>query len=312
MDHPVTTEALEALRRMANEMSTKNEQLITCLISDEMYIRPRNEWDPNKKEYTGFISIGIPMEHEDALPLAKNVLVFMISGINKHFKVPVAYFLTNGLRTAERAALTQEVIIRVCQTGAVIACTTFDGLIANLSTARYLGADFENNKPYFPDPTNEERKIFVISDPPHMLKLARNCFASKKIQVDGKFIRWELVESLENVQRVEGLNLGNKIKTTHLNWKADKMCVRLAAETLNESVADSIEQLCKDGRPEFEDSYVTTQFIRIINNLFDIMNSKKNHEGNAFKKPFSSSTEEDFLNYFVFAEEYLKTLTTDL
>lgn len=303
-----TSEAIEALRLMVDEMKKNDELLITCLISDEMSIRPRSEWDPNMKEYTGFITAGVPEEYENALPLAKNVLVFMVSGMNRSFKVPVAYFLTTGLKTEERAALTQEVILRVSETGVIIACTTFDGLISNISMAKYLGADFDSDKPYFPNPYDKERKIFVILDPSHMVKLARNHFASKELHSRSGPIKWDFILALERIQRENSCNLGNKLKSKHIHWEANKMCVRLAVETMSDSVADSIEQLQEDGTPEFQESNATIEYIRVNNNLFDVMNSKVNHEGPNYKQPISESNEAKIFDYFRFAKNYLKTL----
>ena len=51
-----------------------------------------------------------------------------------------------------------------------------------------------------------------------------------------------------------------------------KMNVRLAAQTLSESVADAIDFCADNEIPGFEDSIATTKFIRYFNRLFDIFN----------------------------------------
>lgn len=49
----------------------------------------------------------------------------------------------------ERAALTNTIIRRINETGAKVTSITFNGPRMNILMAIDLGADFENNKPFF-------------------------------------------------------------------------------------------------------------------------------------------------------------------
>ena len=62
------------------------------------------------------------------------------------------------------------------------------------------------------------------------------------------------------------------------------MNVKVAAQTLSSSVADAMEYLMKSGHPNFADAKGTIRFIRIIDQLFDLLNSR-NPFGKGFKKP---------------------------
>lgn len=144
-----------------------------------------------------------------------------------------------------------------------------------------------------------------------MLKLSRNCIASKKILFDSKGdpIKWEYIENLDRIQRCKMINFGNKLTKTHIEWEDRKMCVRIAAQTLSNSVADSIEFLnTVKKEQDFADSDSTTEYIRTINNLFDIMNTKRNHGGTGFKRPISDSTIDEFQEYFQSGKSYLQGL----
>ena len=44
----------------------------------------------------------------DSLPPAKDVLVFMVVGVNGAWKAPVGYFLIDGLDSIERANLVHQ------------------------------------------------------------------------------------------------------------------------------------------------------------------------------------------------------------
>jgi hypothetical protein len=64
------------------------------------------------------------------------------------------------------------------------------------------------------------------------------------------------------------------------------MKVKTAAQTLSSSVADALEFLMKSGHPQLSDAAGTIKFIRIIDRLFDILNSRSPF-GKRFKKPLS-------------------------
>lgn len=60
-----------------------------------------------------------------------------------------------------------------------------------------------------------------------------------------------------------GLRLANKLSKKHLNWRSMKMKVKLAAEMLSSSVADSLQYLSQiDAR--FKDAGPTIRFIREV------------------------------------------------
>ena len=110
-----------------------------------------------------------------------------------------------------------------------------------------------------------------------MLKLARNALASLSSFTDsnGGEVKWIFFQNLNTIQEEEGLKLGNKLSSQHLQFEKHKMNVRLAAQTLSSSVADAIaflDILMK--LPGFQDSEGTVNFARTIDRLFDILNSR--------------------------------------
>ena len=69
------------------------------------------------------------------------------------------------------------------------------------------------------------------------------------------------------------------------------MNVSIAAQTVSSSVADAIEFLQSSGHPLFQGATGTIQFIRVIDKLFDLLNSR-NPRGNGYKSPLRSSSKE--------------------
>lgn len=108
------------------------------------------------------------------------------------------------------------------------------------------------------------------------------------IDGSGNFIKWEFIEKLEKLQDTEGLHLGNKLRKAHINFFRQKMKVRLAVQLFSESVADALCYCVEELKlPEFVGCQATVHFIRIINNIFDILNCRSMRP-HAFKKALCS------------------------
>lgn len=311
----ISTDALESIQKKAVLYANENgdKEMPVCLISDEMSVKKNVSWNRNVREFSGFAeyvnkSTSDAAELDNKLPLANNALVFMIVG--RDFKIPVAYYLLAGLDATTRAALTIEVIKGVNETGARIMTLTSDGLAANVTVANLLGADFKNNQPYFTSPTNENHKIYVIWDAPHLIKIARGRFATKSLFHNEKPLKWELIVLLHNLQKTRNINLGNKLSDLHVNFQSKKMNVRIAAQTISNSVADCLKQLSEDGEVGFEEVEEEAEYMRTIRNLFDIMNYKERSQNsnNSFKQPICQSTAEEFFKYFDQATNYLENI----
>lgn len=312
------TEYYDVLRKKVQEFKANNPQkdFFVVLMSDEMAINQKLQWDNVKKRFIGFATNTNSkkkksVDIENYVPLGKQALVFMVAG--EDFKLALSYFLLNGISSQDRADLTREVILRISETGAKVMAFTSDGFVGNIACTKILGADFDAEKPFFLDPSDPTRKIYVIWDACHMLKLGRNCFGSKQLYHNEEAIKWDLISNLYDLQSRSIVKLGNKLGQTHINWRNRPMNVRIAAETLSDSVANSLQQLCEDGVPGFENAEATIRYIRVINNTFDIMNSRKKNEEDAqnFKRPMSSETKQDYFEYFAYVKVYLKNLVME-
>lgn len=277
-----------------------------------MSIRKGLHYSVQKQSFEGFATyINTSKKNDDEesshAKLAKDALVYMVVG--KDFKVPIAYELCAGLDSIDRAALTLKVIKAIEATGAVIISLTGDGLKGNKTAAEHLGANFEEGRPYFQSPTHPEQKIYVIFDPPHMLKLVRKHFSSNMIYHNDKLVNWKLLEILVNKQSVDNFNLCNKLTKLHMNWNQKPMNVMLATETMSNSVANALQQLCKDGYDEFKDCETTTEFLRYFNSGFDVLNfgadEKKDNKYKQALNPNSAAHIFDFAEKF---KQYISEL----
>jgi hypothetical protein len=98
------------------------------LSQDEVASRKHVIWCEQKKNYIGHVSFS-----SDITELASKALVFMATGVNTSWKVPLGYFYVNGFDGEKRAKLLDECLKflhNVCDTLEVCSIT-FDGDGAN-------------------------------------------------------------------------------------------------------------------------------------------------------------------------------------
>jgi hypothetical protein len=220
-------------------------------------------------------------------------------------------FFFLGLSGRERANLVLIAIEEVEKTGAKAVSLTADGPSTHLTMMRELGAklDPDNMVPFFPNPSHPSRRVHVILDLVHMLKLVRNSLGSSRIiKSPSGLVKWEYIENLHNLQEEIGLRAGTKIKKQHIEWQRNKMKVSIAAQTLSTSVADALDFLREDLKMnEFQDSKATSEFIRLFDRLFDIFNSRS-FIGRNFKAPLKLENQHEWLSLFAEASLYIKQL----
>lgn len=242
--------------------------------------------------------------------MAKNALVFLVVGPD--FKISVAYHLIDGFDGTDRADLTKDIIEHVEENGIIIVSLTSDGLYANLAVAEHLGAKLKEGKPYFYSPTNPQQKIYVIFDPPHMLKLVRQHFSRGNLDSQNGLLNWDLLRILVERQRGGNFNLCNKLTEHHIEWQQKPMNIMLAAQTISKSVADAIVQLQNDGYEEFENAEATVEFLQNFNDIFDVLNMAEKDQTKGFKQPLCESTAETIFSFAETMETYINQMTIDV
>lgn len=156
---------------------------------------------------------------------------------------------------------------------------TFDGCPSNLAMAKILGCNLEPNdnmKTTFEHPVTKQ-PVAIIMDACHMIKLVRNCLQAYGNIVDGNgdIISWAHLENLNRLQTSENFHLANKLRKDHIDFHNQKMKVKLATQLLSKSVADALD-FCREKLKiaSFKETSATSQFIRIFNDLFDVLNSR--------------------------------------
>ena len=117
----------------------------------------------------------------ESLPLTNTMLVFMVRGLFSGLQFPYAQFPCASLSGDQLFPLFWEAVARLERYGVKVLGLTCDGLAANRRFFK-LHNDSQGTELTYkvPNPyTDEPRPIYFMSDPPHLLKTVRNCWANK-------------------------------------------------------------------------------------------------------------------------------------
>ena len=264
----------EVLASLKGKVTPDNKDV--AIIFDAMSIKSAYQFDRGSSTYVGSVNYGHLQSGCDE-SLAKEALVFMAVGLKKHFKVPIAYFLIDKLSASTQAQIVKDAVILLTEAGHCVRAVVCDGNFTNQSTAEVLGCRLNVNSMITKFKIeNITEEVHFVFDVCHLLKNVRNCLKEYGPLVsDLGTIDWHYIEELHKLQQHDNLVLANKLTAKHVNFENHKMNVKLAAQTLSNSVACAIDFARLDLKlKSFEYSDATTDFIRRFDALFDVCNSK--------------------------------------
>ncbi len=195
---PVSTglsSAVDAqLRDLAQKTSPSLAKYVVVLI-DEMYVKEGLVFNKSTGAITGFVDLDDFNNHlidfENAIsqdtnqkscrPFAKTLLVFMVRGVVTNFVFPYALYPAASLKGCDLFPLLWDVIERLTRNSFHVLAVTCDGATCN---RRLFSLHSKTRKDIVYKTRNvfsaNNEFIYFVSDPPHLLKTIRNCFASSK------------------------------------------------------------------------------------------------------------------------------------
>lgn len=287
-----------ALKGIVSEAELKNQNVFGSVSFDEVSVRKHVQWIHASKKWSGYITYGSLKENK--LPVANNVLVFMVTILDSGVSIPSAYYAINSLNAEQKEELLRKILAELFQIGIKVTNITFDGLPANLSLCERLGCslDIENPRPYFLNPFVNS-KVFIIFDPCHMIKLIRNSLGDLDYIQDPLFgrIKWSHFVDLEKL-RVNNKFITHRLTKRHIQYYRNKMNVRLAVQTFSNATSTSMEYLKQVGIQSFQDSAATIIFSKKINTVFDIMNTKRINNDRLFKCALNPNNANEIFQFF--------------
>ncbi|KAH9636545.1 hypothetical protein HF086_014806 [Spodoptera exigua] len=166
--------------------------------------------------------------------------------------------------------------LKLCEdVGVKVVSITCDGPAANFSMFTTFGCDIlrQQNITSF---ESGNTRVHAFIDPCHAIKLIRNAFGELKIFIDllGRKVDFTFLEILLKLQEKQGLHLAIKIKQPHIFYHKQKMKVKLATQLFSSSLADALDYCRSELKlKEIEGCEGTANFINLMNNVFDVLNS---------------------------------------
>ena len=122
------------------------------------------------------------LEGGEAFPqtLTRSMLVLMVRGMFDGLQFPYAQFACTTVKADQMFHIVWAAVRRLEWYGFRVIALTCDGLAANrqlfrLHSSKQSTLVYKTGNPYSKQPRN----IYFLSDPPHLLKTARNCLANK-------------------------------------------------------------------------------------------------------------------------------------
>ena len=265
----ITTVSVEKIGELCSSHTMRD----WTLVIDAMHIRRQLCFTSANKRITGFEDVGVGSDCFDERKLACEAVVLLAVSLRSSWKLPVAYIFSASATPAQQSHLIRRTVEELNNVGACVRALVCDCAAVNIATIKLLGANIPD-APHF-TPNSQHEQVYVFFDNCHLLKLVRNSFSDMRNFVyESTNISWKFIELLHAYQQVEGGRLGNKLSSKHLEWRRLKMKVSLAAQTLSTSVADALQFLIEAGYHDFRDCTATVTFIRTIDTLFDIFNSR--------------------------------------
>lgn len=107
------------------------------LMIDGMSIRRQLDYDSKNDKVVGYVDLGSgPLENAAE---AREALVVMAVGLLGNWKIPVAYFLTNGINAEVQSQLILTCISSLFDVDIQVVSLVFDGHATNQRTVSMLG-----------------------------------------------------------------------------------------------------------------------------------------------------------------------------
>jgi hypothetical protein len=140
-----------------------------CLLFDEMSIRENVRFNQKFDCIDGFEDLG---SQGRTCNIANHALLFMVRGLHRKWKQPVAYYLSCGSTKAEMLVQLLREVLGACHNVGLHVVATVCGLGTNNVKALKL-AGSTVREPFF---QFRNQAIATIYYPPHLLKCIRNLF----------------------------------------------------------------------------------------------------------------------------------------
>lgn len=255
---------LQALgKKLANRPTSAK---IVTLVIDEMAIKEGLSYDSGKDVIEGF-SDGVTKTNE----LANHAIVFMVKAIVEKWKQAIGFFLCSGpMSGSDMKTLLMECISKLKNIGLKVLVMIGDQGSNNRNLFETQLA-ITKDQPFFMHDTD---KIFVMYDPPHLVKNVRNNLKKHGLTVSGKDIMWQHIKDFFDKDSSKAIRMAPKLTPLHFSLKMfAALSVKKATQVLSHSVAAGMAVMAQwEIIPK--EAAQTAEFVESMDQVFNAFNSR--------------------------------------
>lgn len=102
----ITNATVKFLSQKVAEKKKNGEELVCSVCFDEMSMRQHITFSQSQGRMLGYASFG---SDPDEPEVAKEAIVFVVSGLNERFSIPIAYHFVSKLNAEQKTVLVKEV-----------------------------------------------------------------------------------------------------------------------------------------------------------------------------------------------------------
>ena len=227
--------------------------------------------------------------------VSNHATVFMVRGIVGPWKQPIGYFFSSGpIKDEMLSSLIIDCLKLLQGMNLQVKALICDQGSNNRSALSELGLSLET--PYILSSVDSNEKVYVIYDPPHLLKNIRNNLKNNGFIVDNEIVSWNHIQEFYNQDTKLPVRMAPKLTKKHIDLPPfSTLRVKYAAQVLSHSVYAGINTMVTFKTLPTE-ALVTANFLKRFDSLFNCFNIKKPKS----KKPYNhamtvNSNHHDFL-----------------
>jgi len=288
----------------------KRFQRLFILAFDEIYIKKNLVFRNSTGEMVGNVKLdevdrklaALDAEVEDKvlekktpaveqLPVATKMLSYLVTGVCNNIKSVVACYGAANMTSESLDRLTWDVVAALEVNGMEVIAMVADNASTNrrfFQSQKVMPGYGEGAKAVYctPNRYDLDRPVFLLTDPPHLLKTTRNClYSSGRKRTNGKgYIRlltkngqrilWDTVLQLYNTEMKNTLKKYYKIKQGDVQLNSYSiMKVNSAAHILSQTTVDAARD---NGWTDAEEFAVLCEK---VNAAFEMLNGTYSDEG---------------------------------
>ncbi|GFN82568.1 transposable element p transposase [Plakobranchus ocellatus] len=233
--------------------SIADQEKLSAILVDEMAIKKFLNYNPTYDIVEGledFGSLGKTGQFAD------HALVFMLRGLTKKWKQSIANFLSSG---PTKVHVLQHLVIESVRQERALGLkpklVIWDQGSNNRAVTQRLGMTSQD--PYF---FVDGEKIFLVFDPPHLIKNVRNNLKKYGFTVSGEIVSWSHIEEFYKQDSATPIRFATKLTKKHITLPPfANLSVKLATQVLSHTVAAGISAMVKQ-KSLPEEAFATARY----------------------------------------------------